>query len=268
MYAKIFCSMYDGTLAADWKALVTFQQLLVLCDREGVIDLTARAVAARTGIPIEIIEAGIASLEQPDLDSRTPDREGRRIERLDDHRAWGWRIVNYLKYRQLFSAEQKREADRERIAAKRATERHPLRHVAEGSGQAQEVANVAQADADADADERKRAPRARARGAPEFHQQVIDLYHEMLPSLARVKLWDDKRRRSLDARIREHVARGVAADTLDWWRRVFGKAAASDFFCGRTRDPWKGSLVWLIERGTHLLKLIEGNYDNPETRRQ
>ena len=103
MYGKLFQQMYEGTLVTrgPWQALVTFQQMIVLCDKNGVIDMTAEAISRRTTIPLEIIQDGITHLEQPDKGSRTPDEEGRRIVRLRDHTEWGWRIVNYLKYRSL-----------------------------------------------------------------------------------------------------------------------------------------------------------------------
>src|ERR1035441_2848674 len=101
MYGKLFASMYDGTLYGSWKALITFQQMIILCNREGFIDMTPQAIAARTNIPLDIIKDGIEALEKPDEYSRSPELDGRRIERIDDRRPWGWRIVNYAKYRAL-----------------------------------------------------------------------------------------------------------------------------------------------------------------------
>ena len=95
MYAKIFEQMYDGSLYGDWKALVTFQQMIVLANMDGVVDMTPQALAARTGIPLDIIMNGLETLEKADRFSRTPDRDGRRIERLDSHRPWGWQLINY-----------------------------------------------------------------------------------------------------------------------------------------------------------------------------
>lgn len=114
MYGKIFETMYDGTLAEDWRALVTFQQMIVLCDADGTIDMTPSAIARRTGIPIEHIKAGIEILENPDLNTRTEGSEGRRIERLDDHKPWGWYLVNHVKYKSLTDANDVRQKNRER----------------------------------------------------------------------------------------------------------------------------------------------------------
>src|SRR5690349_9652458 len=106
--------MYDGTLATRgcWQALVTFQQLIILADRRGIVDMTPEAIARRTTIPFEVIRLGIAELEKPDPDSRTPDEEGRRIVRLNDDRAWGWRIVNHAHYRALRSEDERTEYHR------------------------------------------------------------------------------------------------------------------------------------------------------------
>lgn len=111
MYGKIFEQMFDGTLATKgpWQALVTFQQLIILANKDGVIDMTPTAIARRTTIPEEIIVAGIAALEQPDPDSRSPDEGGRRIVRLSDTRTWGWRIVNHAKYRKIRSQDERRD---------------------------------------------------------------------------------------------------------------------------------------------------------------
>ena len=114
MYGKLFESMYDGTLSGNWKALITFQQLIILADKDGYVDITPAALSRRTGIPIEIIEHGIEELEQPDKDSRSDTSDGRRIVRLDDHRPWGWQIVNYEKYRDLYNADDRREKNRAR----------------------------------------------------------------------------------------------------------------------------------------------------------
>jgi len=122
MYSKLFASMYDGTLATQgpWQAIVTFQQMLILADPTGIVDMTATAISRRTTIPLDIIETGIAALEQPDPESRLPDEDGRRIVRLDDHRGWGWQIVNFVHYRNIRDAEGRREYQREWVRQRRA----------------------------------------------------------------------------------------------------------------------------------------------------
>lgn len=122
MYGKIFSQMYDGTLATrgPWQALVTFQQMIGLCDKRGVVDMTAEVLARRSTVPLEIIQIGLVALEQPDPESRSPESEGRRIVRLDEHRSWGWRIVNYGHYRNLRSTEERNDYQRELMRKRRA----------------------------------------------------------------------------------------------------------------------------------------------------
>lgn len=143
MYGKVFESIYDGTLYGHWEAIVTMQQLIVLSDQNGIVDMTVPAICARTSIPREIIEKGIEVLQKPDPYTRTPGEEGRRIILLDEHRPWGWRLVNHGKYRALRNMEQKKEADRKRIAEKR-------KQINGVAIESQSVADVAHADADAD----------------------------------------------------------------------------------------------------------------------
>lgn len=111
MYGKLFTSMYDGTLATrgPWQALVTFQQMIVLADRDGIVDMTASAISRRTSIPLDIIDTGIAELMLPDPESRSPAEDGRRIVLLEEHRTWGWQIVNYAKYSAIRSAIDRKE---------------------------------------------------------------------------------------------------------------------------------------------------------------
>lgn len=122
MYVKVFPSMYDGTLATHgpWQALVTFQQMLVLADPQGIVDMTPEVIAARTTIPLEIIRIGVAALEEPDPESRSAEMEGRRIVRLADHRSWGWQIVNYLQYRAIRDEQHRRDYMREYRRRRRA----------------------------------------------------------------------------------------------------------------------------------------------------
>lgn len=114
--------MYDGSLAmvGPWEALVTFQQMIILADYEGFVDMTAEAISRRTIIPLDIIKKGIAELEAPDAQSRDTNNEGRRIERISDDREWGWKILNYVKYRQIRNAEERRAYMRDYMKAKRA----------------------------------------------------------------------------------------------------------------------------------------------------
>ena len=92
------------------------------------------------------------------------------------------------------------------------------------------------------------------------HQKIIDLYHEILPELPKVKAWNETRRRYLQARWREAKER----QNLDWWRRFFKYIRESDFLMGRTipsngRPPFRATLEWIL-RPNNFAKIIEGFY--------
>lgn len=275
MFAKIFESIYDGTLAEDWRALITFQQLLILSDAQGTVDMTPAAIARRTGIPLDIIEAGIEALERPDPYSRSPEMGGARIARLDEHREWGWFLVNHDRYRDRVSLAEKRDADRKRIAARRAGERNKglSQHVAASRKVSRPVADVAHTETETETEEKQTnfVRSSSADDAPEAsgvppcpHQDIIAAYHEILPMLPGVREWTPARRTALAARWREKPER----QTIAWWRKLFSYVGESDFLTGRVsrgrgHDAWQCSLPWLL-KPENFAKLLEGHYENRE----
>jgi len=120
MFAKIYTQILDSSLAEDYQTRHVFEDLLKLCDINGVVDITREAIARRTNVPLEIVARGIAELEKPDPRSRNPENDGRRIVRIDDHRDWGWVIVNYDYYRKIASEDQRREKTAARVRNLRA----------------------------------------------------------------------------------------------------------------------------------------------------
>lgn len=115
MYAKIHRTIFESSIANDYQVRHVFEDLLKLADQDGVVDMTHESIARITNVPIEIINHAISVLEAPDPKSRKPDDDGRRIRLIDEHRDWGWFIVNYGYYRSIVSSEQKREHARDRM---------------------------------------------------------------------------------------------------------------------------------------------------------
>jgi hypothetical protein len=121
MYAKVFQQIYDSSIVENPETRFTFMDFLILADRNGVVDMTHEAISRRTNRPIETIRATIAELEGPDPRSRTKHANGARIFRLDEHRDWGWGIVNYEHFRKLASEDQRREKTLQRVRKYRVT---------------------------------------------------------------------------------------------------------------------------------------------------
>lgn len=116
MFAKVFNQIFDSSIADNPHLRHFFMDLLVLADSDGLVDMTPGAIAARTRLAKDDVLAWLGMLEQPDPESRTPALEGRRIARLDESRTWGWRIVNFEKYRQSATKEMLRMAEADRKA--------------------------------------------------------------------------------------------------------------------------------------------------------
>jgi hypothetical protein len=91
------------------------------------------------------------------------------------------------------------------------------------------------------------------------HQQIIDLYHQALPTAIRVREWTPARAQALRTRWREKPQR----QNLEWWERFFGYIAESEFLTGRTqsagRKPFEIDLEWICQ-SKNFVKIIEGKF--------
>jgi len=112
MFAKVFYQIFESSISEDYLVRHVFMDLLVLADEEGVVDKTPGAISRITNVPLEIVETAIRKLCQPDPHSRTKEEDGRRLMLIDEHRDWGWRIVNYPKYRNIRDEEARRISNR------------------------------------------------------------------------------------------------------------------------------------------------------------
>lgn len=263
MYGKIFDSMYDGTIAEDWRALITFQQMIVLCDADGIIDMTPDAISRRTGIPIEHIKAGIDILENPDPYSRTPDQEGRRIVRLDEHKACGWFLVNHQKYKILQDSDEVRRQNRERKAKQRDRQKNAESIVTAGHGSSRSVTagHGSSRHTDTDTDTDKKIDMSEPQAVTDLHpmsirkadhEEVIRLYHEILPELSSVIVmrWHgSKSAAQLGARWKE----SIKFRDFEFWRAFFETVRQNPWWMG-VADAKSGAqfrkcnLAWLVKR--------------------
>lgn len=259
MYGKIFTSIYDSTLVEDWRALITFQQFIVLSDSDGVVDKTPPAIARRTNIPIDIIEAGIKFLEQPDPYSRTPNENGARIVRLDDHRNWGWKIVNHEKYLKLTDYEKVKEQNRER--QKRYRDKNKNNNVSNVSV-TDDNAKSRHIDKDEDKDINKtKTSMSSPNGDNVPFQQIIDLYHEILPELPKCEILNAKRKGYIRQRWQD---KKHGLHTINHWKNFFEFVSKSDFLMGKTppsgnRPPFRANLEWITNLNNYT-KIYEDKY--------
>lgn len=99
-YTPLFDTMLTGTLYGRWPHTGIWACLLSRASREGVIDETPQALAAAIGVPVDTLMACIRDFMDPDPDSRSNEHDGRRLALIQEHRSWGWRVVNHGKYRE------------------------------------------------------------------------------------------------------------------------------------------------------------------------
>lgn len=66
-----------------------------MADMSGLVPATAPGIANTAGVPLDDTRKAIVILESPDPDSKNPENDGRRIERVNG----GYMILNYESYR-------------------------------------------------------------------------------------------------------------------------------------------------------------------------
>lgn len=87
------------------------------------------------------------------------------------------------------------------------------------------------------------------------HLKIIDLYHELLPQLPKVKMWTDGRNKTLQARWKESKER----QSLEWWQKYFDIVVDSPFLLGENDRKFRADLEWLIQI-RNMPKVLEGKY--------
>jgi hypothetical protein len=99
------------------------------------------------------------------------------------------------------------------------------------------------------------------------HQEIISLYHQILPELPRVVSWNKTRESYLKQRWRELFAEfecKSSQEGLDWFKSdFFPYVKASPFLTGKIaskdRKPFLADLEWML-RPSNFTKIIEGKY--------
>jgi len=112
-FFKFYDQQFDSSIARDPVLRSVFNDMCGLADRNGIVDKNYQTIASMTRWPIETVIAKISELMKPDPDSRSKKCDGARLALLDPTRPWGWRIVNYVEYRNRRDSEARRTQNRE-----------------------------------------------------------------------------------------------------------------------------------------------------------
>jgi uncharacterized protein YdaU (DUF1376 family) len=93
------------------------------------------------------------------------------------------------------------------------------------------------------------------------HQQIIALYHEVLPMCPQVRDWTPARAVQLRARWNEEPRR----QSLEYWKKFFEYVATCDFLVGKChangRKTFFADLEWIV-KSANFTKIREGKYAN------
>jgi uncharacterized protein YdaU (DUF1376 family) len=101
------------------------------------------------------------------------------------------------------------------------------------------------------------------------HKAVIELYHQNLPTMRRVEVWNETRAGYLRQRWREVAAELAQAndidanDVLNWWGQFFQSVSKSRFLTGRVNGKdgraFVADLEWIL-KPSNFAKIVEGKY--------
>jgi hypothetical protein len=110
-YTKLFSSIVTSTIWVESdRTRIVWITMLAMADRNGEIQASIPGLARLAGVPIPDCEEALAKFIAPDPYSRTPDDEGRRIEKIEG----GWALLNHAKYREMASRDDSKAANTER----------------------------------------------------------------------------------------------------------------------------------------------------------
>ncbi len=90
------------------------------------------------------------------------------------------------------------------------------------------------------------------------YQQILNLYHEILPQCPKVRVFDKKRKSQIRARWKT----SPEFQSIVFWESYFRKVSESRFLMGQNGKDWIADFDFLT--GTKMISAVEGKYDNRE----
>lgn len=127
-----------------------FMMLLAMCDATGHVIGTDVAIARRMNMPVDEFQQCVAALMEPDPESNSKERDGRRVVNSEHER--GYFVVNYLTYRDMKTEESKREYMKKYMQEYREKKRSCKTVKANSKNGKSELASVRHAEAEGEED--------------------------------------------------------------------------------------------------------------------
>lgn len=99
-WVKLHCSLNQSSISrCPYPTRLVWISLLSICGLDGIVRISPDCVAGTCNVTEDEAREAIRSLSSPDPNSKDPEFQGRRIERVTG----GFRILNYFKYRDIKS---------------------------------------------------------------------------------------------------------------------------------------------------------------------
>jgi len=242
--------LQSSIMAAKPKTFKVWIALLAACESDGIARVSPTFLARVCYLGMKEVEQALEELSSPDPLSRTIEKDGRRIERVDG----GFHIINYQKYREKGISEAYREKERLRWR---------LRKTPENSGDFRESSASASASAYASvssASEYEKKEERKSEGKKEGKQEEEKLIGDIVAKwnsfaqehgLARVGFIKPgtTRYQKLKARLKEKEFDFDA---------ILKEIERSDFLKGASSN-WRVSFDWIICPNNYP-KVLEGQY--------
>ena len=197
-----------------------FMSMVVLADKDGVVDVASKALYRRLGfsdydskIEYQDFIAALDYLQQEDHSSRSPEQNGKRIialSEIDDYQGnRGFVIVNYAYYRDRGSREDRARQSTERTRRFREREKDNKNNDETQGDASKRMGRYTDTDTDTDTDKSTTAP-AVPKESPEFVE-----FKNLYPARSGSQPWS-RALKAINARLREG---SQWADFLDGAKR-------------------------------------------------
>ena len=116
-YAQLFSSILDSSVwreSSDTR--VVWVTMMAMADADGCVWASMGGIADRARLPRDVVQSALDIFMSPDPDSRSPNDDGRRVEKIDR----GWRLINYVAHKERSRLAADRERKRRWAAKQRA----------------------------------------------------------------------------------------------------------------------------------------------------
>ena len=127
-FTKLDSGIVDSSVWSEvYPTRVVWVTFLAKADAKGIVRASQSGMKRASNVTQDEFDIAIKCLEGPDPDSRSPEHDGRRIQKIDG----GWLVLNYQKYR-MFSYSNSPEAIRQRKHREKDGVRDTPLHVTKG----------------------------------------------------------------------------------------------------------------------------------------